>query len=220
MSQKIRVFLVDDHVMVREGLKRVLEVDGGMVVVGEASDAMTALETLPSLECDVAVVDVSLPVRDGVWLTSRLRQVCPRVAVLALTLYPVDAAVRQALRAGAGGYLPKTCEAADLVRAVRDLHRNNFYLQAEMVCPILTELRSGGDTALAISLSQREREILGRVAAGFTNREIGEQLGLSESTVKSDLRGVYKRLSVTDRTQAILQAIDKGLIGPYTSSPS
>ncbi len=214
MSERVRVLLVDDHPMVRRGLKLLLEEQSRVAVVAEARDARSALAVCADLPCDVAIIDLSLPGNDGLFLTRQLRQSRPDLRLLVLTARSDEGTAVDALRAGAHGYLHKSSQGRDLVRAVLEVHQHGCYLTPMVLGPVLRELGRGQDCdrpALE-ALTAREREILRQAASGRLNRDIAASMGVSESTIKSSLRSIYRKIRVTDRTQAILLAVRSGMV--------
>lgn len=222
MKERIRVILVDDHAMVRRGFRKLLEEHGTMAVVAEAGDAMEGLAAVAGVGCDVAVVDFSLPGPDGLWLTRQLHTRHPLVRVLILTVRTEEGTALEALRAGAHGYLTKMSRPEDLITAIEQIHHYGGYLHPTFVRPVLAELQSPSDRSRTMDgrpITERERDILAEAAAGLGNKDIATRLTLSESTVKSHLRSIYRKLGTLDRTQAILHAIRTGLIDDPKSVP-
>jgi DNA-binding NarL/FixJ family response regulator len=199
----VRVLLVDDHPVVRDGLRAVLE-GAGFVVAGEAEDGRRALAVYPAARPDVVLMDLRMPVMDGVTATTRLRELDPEARVLVLTTYDRDGDIARAMQAGASGYLLKDAPREELHRAVRAAARGEVVLAPAVAARVW---RGEGD-----ELSAREREVLQLVARGCTNREVGERLHVSAATVKTHLLNVYAKLGVDDRTAAVVTALERGLI--------
>jgi len=199
----VRVLLVDDHPVVRDGLRAVLE-GAGFVVAGEAEDGKRALAVYPSAKPDVVLMDLRMPVMDGVTATTRLRELDPAARVLVLTTYDRDGDIARAMAAGAAGYLLKDAPREDLHKAVRAAARGEVVLAPAVAARVW---RGEGE-----ELSPREREVLRLVAKGCTNREVGERLHVSPATVKTHLLNVYAKLGVDDRTAAVVTALERGLI--------
>jgi DNA-binding NarL/FixJ family response regulator len=199
----VRVLLVDDHPVVRDGLRAVLE-GAGFVVAGEAEDGKRALAVYPSARPDVVLMDLRMPVMDGVTATTRLRELDPGARVLVLTTYDRDGDIARAMQAGASGYLLKDAPRDELHRAVRAAARGEVVLAPAVAARVW---RGDGE-----ELSNREREVLQLVARGCTNREVGERLHVSPATVKTHLLNVYAKLGVDDRTAAVVTALERGLI--------
>ena len=198
----IRVLLVDDHRLVRAGLSTMLYATGEFDVVGEAADGAQAVELALASKPDVALMDLSMPVLDGVAATRRLRAECPQVKVVALTSFSDRQRVSEALGAGAVGYLLKDCAPDELLAAVRAAAAGQVPLDPR-VAGVLPPSQQPEPAEL---LSEREAQVLRLTAAGLANKQIGRRLGISESTVKVHLGNIFKRLGVSDRTSAALWA--------------
>jgi DNA-binding NarL/FixJ family response regulator len=207
----IRVFLLDDHEVVRRGVHDLLDAEPDIEVVGEAGTADQALARGPALLPDVAVLDVRLPDSDGITVCRELRSSMPRMACLMLTSFDDDDALLDAIMAGAAGYVLKQIKGSDLVSAVRTVASGKSMLDPATTSRLMSSLRddaSAADTeqqALA-ALSPREREILGLIGEGLTNRQIGKRLYLSEKTVKNNVSRLLAKLGVERRVQAAVIA--------------
>lgn len=216
MSEPIRLLLADDQALFRESLGMLLAAQPGLEVVGEAPNGAVALERTAALRPHVVLMDLRMPVLDGVSATRQLRAAFPDVQVIALTTFDDDADVFAALGAGAIGYLLKDVSGETLVAAVRAAARGEAFLQPAITTRVVHELnrRASRPPAqpLAEPLSAREREILQLLAAGATNREIAQALVLAEGTVKNHLTSILGKLGARDRAQAVLLARDYGLI--------
>jgi two-component system response regulator DevR len=199
----IRVFLLDDHEIVRRGIAELLEAEAGMSVVGEAGTAAEALRRIPAVRPDVAVLDARLPDGSGIDVCRDIRSAHPEIRCLILTSYDDNDAIFAAVMAGASGYLLKEIRGTSLVEAVRQVAAGKSLLDPTVTERLLARLREGAprDDRLA-SLTEREREILSLIADGLTNRQIGERLFLAEKTVKNYVSGVLAKLGMQRRTQA------------------
>jgi two-component system response regulator DevR len=202
-TDEIRVFLLDDHEVVRRGIADLLETEAGIRVVGEAGSAAEALRRIPAARPDVAILDARLPDGSGIDVCRDIRSEMPEVNCLILTSYDDDDAIFAAVMAGAAGYLLKEIRGTSLVDAVRQVAAGKSLLDPSVTGRLLSRLREGApkDTRLA-SLTDREREILGLIADGLTNRQIGERLFLAEKTVKNYVSGLLAKLGMQRRTQA------------------
>jgi two-component system, NarL family, response regulator DevR len=210
-DRPIRVFLLDDHEVVRRGVQELLENDGDITVVGEASTAAQAMARVPALRPDVAVLDVRLPDGDGVTVCRDLRSAMPDLACLMLTSFSDDEALFDAIMAGASGYVLKQIRGADLVGAVRTVARGGSLLDTRAAAQVMARLRDGGSVSQTdplADLTEREREILELIGHGMTNRQIGEQLHLAEKTVKNYVSNLLAKLGMERRTQAAVLAAD------------
>ncbi|MFI5520992.1 response regulator [Streptomyces platensis] len=207
----IRVFLLDDHEVVRRGVADLLDAEADIEVVGDAGTAAQALVRGPALRPDVAVLDVRLPDGDGVSVCRELRSRMPGLACLMLTSFDDDEALLDAIMAGAAGYVLKEIKGAELVAAVRTVASGSSMLDPATTARLMSNLRGGDSEAppeeAALSgLSPREREILGLIGAGLTNRQIGKRLYLSEKTIKNHISRLLAKLGVERRIQAAVLA--------------
>jgi len=207
MTEKIRVFLLDDHEVVRRGLKDLLEGDGDIEVVGESGLAQEATRRIPALRPHVAVLDGRLPDGSGIDVCRDVRSADPSIAALILTSYDDDEALFAAIMAGAAGYVLKQIRGNDLVDAVRRVAAGQSLLDPAVTAQVLERLRQGPpqDAALA-PLSQQERRILELIGEGLTNRQIGERMFLAEKTVKNYVSSMLSKLGMERRTQAAVFA--------------
>jgi DNA-binding NarL/FixJ family response regulator len=204
----VRVLLVDDHPMVRLGLRTMLEGAERIDVVGEASDGLLGLDAARTLRPDVIVTDLRMPGLDGVGLTAAILAEQPDVRVLVVTTYETDTDIIRAVEAGASGYLLKDAPSDDLVAAVRGAARGETVLSPSVATRLMARLRAPAPDAL----TPREMDVLASVAEGHTNAEIGRRLFISESTVKTHLLRVFTKLGVDDRTAAVTVAMKQGLL--------
>jgi len=203
----VRVFLLDDHEIVRRGIREMLEDTGDIQVVGEAATAAEALRRIPAVSPDVAVLDARLEDGSGVDVCREIRSAHPEIGCLILTSYDDDDALFSAIMAGAAGYLLKQIKGTDLVGAIRTIAAGHSLLDPAVTQRVLTRLREGPaqDPKLA-TLGVREREILQLVAEGLTNRQIATRIHLSEKTVKNYVSSILEKLNLTSRTQAAVFA--------------
>jgi len=209
----IRVVLADDHPVVRQGIRDMIEEAGDIQVVAEAADGEEALAMVAAHRPDVVVLDVRMPKRSGVEVTRRVAEQYPGVRVLILTAYDDDPYVYALLKAGAAGYILKTADSDDLVRAVRLVAEGRPALAPEVAQKMVGRLaggpRSVGDEVVQ-PLSDRELEVLQLAAKGLTNRGIGLSLSISDRTVQGHLANIYSKLHVNTRTEAVLKAVELG----------
>jgi len=218
-ARPVRVCLVDDQRLIRDGLRLLLELEGGLEVVAEAGDGATALEVATEARPDVVLMDIRMPGMDGVEATRRLLARWPEARVIILTTFDDDAYIFDALRAGALGYLLKDLSGPELAAAVREVARGGALIQPSVARKVLAEFSRLAPEApragqpLPEPLSAREQEILGGIAMGLTNKEIASRLNLTEGTVKNYVSVVFQKLGVTDRTQAALRARELGVGG-------
>jgi DNA-binding NarL/FixJ family response regulator len=207
-GEVIRLLIVDDHPVVRDGLRGILSVEAGFDVVGETKDGAEAVARAGELRPDVVLMDLRMPVMGGVEAIARLREALPGLAVLVLTTYDTDQDVLPAIEAGATGYLLKDAPRDDLVRAVRAAFRGEPVLSPSVAGRLMGRVRLPPLEAL----SQRELEVLRLVAGGAANREAAVRLFVSEATIKTHLLHIYGKLGVRDRAAAVGEAYRRGLL--------
>lgn len=207
VSEQIKVALVDDYVLVRKGMGILLEGACDIEVVGEAVDGDEVVAMVGSARPDVVLMDLRMPRVDGIEATRQVREQFPDVRVLVLTAYADDHRVLEAVRAGASGYLLKDVEERDLHEAVRAAHAGRMIVASGAAADLVEGLERDERER---SLTEREREVLGTLADGATNREIAKRLGVSEKTVKNHVSSILAKLDLSDRTQAALYAVRHG----------
>jgi DNA-binding NarL/FixJ family response regulator len=215
-AERIRVLIVDDHAVVREGLRTFLELQDGIEVVGEASDGHEAIERAVTLAPDVVLMDLVMPRLDGVKAMRALHQRLPRTRVIVLTSFLDEERLMPAVEAGAAGYLLKDVEPAELARAVRTAHAGEALIDTIVAGRLLAAL-AGPRRSFPLDgeqLTRRERQVLELIAAGHSNKRIAFELGIAEKTVKTHVGHLLAKLGVSDRTQAALLAVQNGLAGP------
>jgi DNA-binding NarL/FixJ family response regulator len=217
MMGRIRIMLVDDQVMFREGLRTLLATQPDFEVVGEAADGAEALRLCPAVQPDIVLMDLRMPNLGGVATTRRMRAAHPDVRVLVLTTFDDDEDIFDGLRAGALGYLLKDASSAKLFEAVRAAARGESFLQPSVAAKVVAEfarLTEGAprDEVLVDPLSDRELEVVRLVAQGASNKEVAAALYIAEGTVKNHLTSIFSKLDVRDRTQAALKARSLGLL--------
>ena len=216
----IKVILVDDQMLFREGLGTLLSVHDDIEVVGEAENGQEALDLVQRLKPDVVLMDVRMPVLDGVAATRKLTQDFPKSRVIMLTTFDDDEYVFEGLRAGAAGYLLKDVPSQKLVEAIRAAAKGDSFLQPSVAAKVVAEFTrmsektavSNPQQSLVEPLSNRELEILAQVATGASNREIAASLFIAEGTVKNHVTNILGKLGVRDRTQAAIKAKELSLI--------
>ncbi|GAA2644837.1 response regulator transcription factor [Streptomyces vastus] len=213
MADAIKVLLVDDHQVVRRGLRTFLEIQDDIEVVGEASDGTEGVDQAEELKPDVVLMDVKMPGMDGVAALRRLRELDNPARVLIVTSFTEQRTVVPALRAGAAGYVYKDVDPDALAGAIRSVHAGHILLQPEVADALLSQEDSNLGQGRGGSLTEREREVLGLIADGRSNREIARALVLSEKTVKTHVSNILMKLDLADRTQAALWAVRHGVTG-------
>jgi two-component system, NarL family, response regulator LiaR len=212
MPEPITILVVDDHAVVREGLRAFLGLQDGFEIVGEAVDGEEALEQAERLDPDVILMDLVMPVRDGVSAMQVLKQRASRSRVIVLTSFLEDDRLLPALEAGAAGYLLKNSQPAELARAVRAAHAGEAVIDPTVAARLVHALSERPATPAFGELTARERDVLALIAQGRSNKRIAFELGISEKTVKTHVGHVLAKLDVTDRTQAAVLAVQAGMV--------
>ncbi|MFB8444348.1 response regulator [Streptomyces niveus] len=212
-DKKIRVLLVDDHQVVRRGLRTFLEIQDDIEVVGEASDGDEGVTGAEELRPDVVLMDIKMPGTDGIEALRKLRELANPAKVLIVTSFTEQRTVVPALRAGAAGYVYKDVDPEALAGAIRSVHAGHVLLQPEVAGALLAQDDPGAGHGRGSSLTDREREVLTLIADGRSNREIARALVLSEKTVKTHVSNILMKLDLADRTQAALWAVRHGITG-------
>jgi two-component system, NarL family, response regulator LiaR len=210
MNAPIRLLIVDDHSVVREGLRAFLRLQEGIEVVGEAASAGEAVSVAGTSSPDVVLLDLVMPEGDGIGAIRRLLEVAPGVRVLVLTSFADDAQIFAAIAAGAAGYLLKDVDPQALADGIRDVHAGRPALHASVAARLMR--RSGSPRPTSDLLTPRERDVLRLVVEGLANKQIAQRLGIGEKTIKTHVSRVLAKLGVADRTQAAVLAIREGLV--------
>ncbi|WEO98264.1 response regulator transcription factor [Streptomyces sp. FXJ1.172] len=211
MADPIKVLLVDDHQVVRRGLRTFLEVQDDIEVVGEAADGAEGVARAEELRPDIVLMDIKMPGMDGIDALRRLRALANPARVLIVTSFTEQRTVVPALRAGAAGYVYKDVDPDALAGAIRSVHAGHVLLQPEVADALLSQEEANSGQGRGTSLTERESEVLGLIADGRSNREIARALVLSEKTVKTHVSNILMKLDLADRTQAALWAVRHGV---------
>jgi len=216
MAQKIvTVLIADDQTLFREGIKDLLEDEKGIKVIGEASNGPEAIEMVKKLKPEVVLMDIKLPQMDGVSATKIIRKECPKTNVLILSSYEDEAHITEAIQAGANGYLSKMLPASELVHALKTFTAEGVMIPQPIMGKLIQGLRQmGSGDSTPDSLTPTEIKIMALLGRGNSNKEIASQLNCSVKTIKNHLNSIFQKLDVSNRTEAVVKAIEKGLISP------
>lgn len=205
-----RIFLIDDHEVVRDGLQRMLELEEDIEVVGEAGDAQEALSGVELLSPEIVLMDIKMAGTDGIQLTRQLREKQPNLNIIMLTLY--DEYLTQAIEAGAVGYLLKDIKRGELIKAIRAVKEGRSPLDLSISRDSLSELAASPESKQRSHLTERELTILRSIASGVTTRELAAQLFLSQASVKRSVGIIFEKMGVRNRSEAVAEAYKRGLI--------
>jgi len=210
MTAPIRVLIADDHMVVREGLRLILETADGIELVGEAVNGVEAVRLADEVQPDVILMDLRMPEMDGLTAIKKLQATQPEIAVVILTTYNEDDLMVQGLKAGARGYLLKDTGRETLFNAIRAAARGEMLLKPEVIAKLLAHAAAPEAESEEIALTEREQEVLDAVAQGDRSKEIGVKLGITERTVKAHLTNIYNKLGVDSRAAAVAEAMHRG----------
>jgi NarL family two-component system response regulator LiaR len=214
--QKIRIIIADDHAIVREGTRIMLEREEDMEVIGEARDGEEAVRLIEKLKPDVAIVDISMPKLSGIEVTKQVKSKLPSTAILILTAYQNDEYVFALLEAGAAGYLLKDVPSSEIVEAVRSVYSGESVLHPSIARKVIQRAIVSSEKSFEekpeVELSEREKEVLMLAAKGLRNKDIADSLCISIRTVQGHINSIFHKLNVGSRTEAIFQSVKKGLI--------
>ncbi len=206
--KRVRILIADDHPVVRTGLEGMLAGQPEFEVVGEATNGQQAVALVDKLRPDVVLMDLRMPEVDGVAATSEIKRLQPAVQVLVLTTFDSDADILRAIEAGATGYLLKDAPREDLFRAIHAAAQGESFLAPAVAARLVGRMRAPAEEAL----SAREIQVLTMISQGASNKEVGRQLHISEATVKTHLLHIFEKLGVSDRTQAVTVALQRGIV--------
>jgi two-component system response regulator DegU len=219
-DNRIKILLVDDHTLVREGFAQMLGLEEDFLVVGQAADADQARKKAMELKPDIILMDIKLPGINGIEATRLIKKELPETEIIILSMYDEEEYVRESVRAGATGYVLKDISQEDLIRDIKVVHSGGSYIQPSLARKVLQDLaeisqvksQSSGKSSSIRERSDREIEVLQLVADGKSNKEVANDLTISEKTVKAHLRSIFRKLEVGDRAQAVATAMRKGLV--------
>lgn len=210
----IRVILADDHAVVRAGFRQFMEAAGDIEVIAEVDDGLQAVQAIQEHNPDVAVLDIQMPGLSGIEVTRWVRANARRTGVLILTAFDDDPYVLAVLQAGANGYMLKTADAGDIIRAVRVIHEGSSALDPAITRKVMLHVTGQKTGSPAERLTERELEVLSLAAMGYTNKAIGVQLGISDRTVQGHLAKTFGKLQAGSRTEAVMRAVSLGWLPP------
>ncbi len=209
---QVRVVIVDDHVMVREGIKQLLEMDGDIMVVGEASDGEEGLRVMEQTDPDVMLLDVNMPKMNGLEVLQKIKESGIKRNVLILTIHNEVEYLLRAVEIGVSGYVLKDSELAVLRKAIFTVYEGNTYIQPSLVPLLQQNLSLNDEKVNEEGLTKREMQVLKLIAEGLYNKEIADRLTISEKTVKNHVSNIFRKIEVSDRTQAAVYAIKNGFV--------
>jgi len=215
MTETIRLLIADDHLIVRQGLRLILETEAGFELIGEAADGAEAVKLAEQLQPDVILMDLRMPRVDGISAIRQLRREQPHIAIVILTTFNEDDLMREGLQAGARGYLLKDTDRATLFNTIRAAAQGQTLLKPEIIQQLLTPTQGQDENPSSKAqtiLTERELEVLAGVATGQTSKEIAYQLGITERTVKAHLTSIYNKLGVDSRAAAVSEAMKQDLL--------
>jgi two-component system, NarL family, response regulator NreC len=213
MTEKLRIFLADDHMVVREGLKALINAQPDMIVIGEAGDGQTAWQQARDCHPDVVIMDISMPELNGVQATEMLKRASPTIKILTLSVHEDTSYLRQLLAAGAAGYILKHAAADDLIQAIRMVAAGGVYLDPALAGHVVARyvrVPAVASALLGTDLSERETEVVQRIAQGYSNKEIGTQLNLSVKTVETYRARAMDKLGLESRAALVRYALERG----------
>ena len=210
--QKIKVMIVDDHAILRDGIRALLGLHDDVEIIGEASEGKEAVEKALELEPDVVVMDIAIPGMDGLEATRRIKKKNSKVQILVLTQHDNKEYVLSAIKAGAAGYVPKRAMGSELVSAIRAVHRGDSFLYPSAAAALIDDYRQQAETEPYDRLTAREREILTLIADGHSSRQISELLFISLKTVQGHRTKIMEKLDIHNRAELIKYAVRKGLV--------
>lgn len=216
--EKIKTFIADDHSMVRQGLKQLLELEEEIEVVGQAGDGETAVREIIELNPDVALIDINMPVINGIETTKMLKEKKSTTKIIILTIHNEIEYLLKAIDEGADGYILKDSDFDILIEAIKTVHANKSYIQSNMALQLAKILNSHEENSVtkgANDLTKREIEVLALITQGLLNKEIAQKLFISEKTVKNHVSNIFKKIGVNDRTQAAVFAIKNSIVDLY-----
>lgn len=209
--EQIQVVIIDDHVMVREGIKQLLEMDGDIKIIGEAGDGEEGIKIIEKTDPDVILLDVNMPKMNGLEMLQKLKETGIPRKVLILTIHNEVEYLLKAVEIGVNGYVLKDSELAVLRKAIFSVHHGENYIQPSLA-PLLMKRMQENTSEAAEGLTKREMEVLKLIAEGMYNKEIAEKLMISEKTVKNHVSNIFRKINVSDRTQAAVYAIKNGYV--------
>lgn len=214
---KLQIFLADDHTVVREGLKALINSQPDMLVIGEAGDGETAWQQARDSQPDVVIMDITMPGLNGVLATTRLKRACPQIKVLALSVHDDTSYLRQLLTAGASGYVLKHAAADDLIQAIRIVAAGGTYLDPTLAGHVVAryvQVPGVASALLGTELSERETEVVQQIAHGYSNKEIAARLSLSVKTVETYRARAMEKLGIASRAELVRYALEHGWLHP------
>lgn len=219
-TKNIKVLITDDHELIRHGLRRIIELEEDIVTVGEADNGKSALDMTVNLKPDIILLDVKMPVMDGIETLQKIKELSTSNKVIMLTVENDRKTVREAIALGADGYILKDSAGTEIVEAINTVYKGEKYIDKSLVSILFSHVKENSKKAHTIldNLTQREVEVLLKISKGLSNKEIGEELFLSEKTVKNYATSLFKKINASDRVHATIFAIENGVEDYYKST--
>jgi two-component system, NarL family, response regulator DegU len=216
-SGQIKILIADDHSIIREGLKRIIGFEENLTVIGEAENGERVMLPIKQNKPDVMLLDMNMPLMSGIEVLKRIKELSNDIKVIMLTVENDSSIIHEAIDMGADGYMLKDSAGTEIVNAIRTVYKGEKYIDKSLVSMLFSDIRNSGKKTSCVldNLSKREVEVLMKISEGYSNKEIGELLYLSEKTVKNYATSVFRKLEVNDRVQATITAIQNNIEGYY-----
>lgn len=218
-KEVIKVLIADDHDLIRQGLKRIISLEDDFSIVGDAENGEAALNILKDYQCDVALLDVNMPLLNGIEVLKEIKRQRNNIKVIILTVESDKKTIREAIKVGADGYMLKDSAGDEIVNAIKAVHSGEKYIDKSLISILFSDIKDTDKKTVSVldSLTRREIEVLIKISKGLSNKEIGEQLYLSEKTIKNYATNLFRKINVEDRVQATIIALENNINDYYES---